>query len=197
MSWQCALPAQKANRILGCIPSSMASRVREVILPFYSALMRPHLECCIQLWSPQHRKDMDLLEQVQWRATKMIRGFEHLSYEKRLRQQLICMENQIFSSHVNEKGMIFKDHKKKDELDVSDKINCYQNHVNIKVADLKYENCAFLQQQGYLFLNIGGRTGFIMFIFDFRKVEDCFKLPLLEFALPFMTQASLADLRAC
>jgi len=86
MSWQWALAAQKANRILGCIKRIMTSRSREVTLPLYSALMRPHLEYCIQLWNSQHKQDMDVLERFQRRATKMIRGLEYLSYEDRLRE---------------------------------------------------------------------------------------------------------------
>ncbi|KAK4823788.1 hypothetical protein QYF61_006510 [Mycteria americana] len=75
MSQQYALAAKKANGILGCIDKV-----------FPAALVRPHLECCVQSWAPQSKTDMHILERVQRRTTKMMKGLEHLSYGERLRE---------------------------------------------------------------------------------------------------------------
>lgn len=70
ISWIHAFAAEKANCVLGCIRQNIVSRFREVIFPVYSALIRPHLESCIQFCALQ--RDIDVLEKVQQRAKKMM-----------------------------------------------------------------------------------------------------------------------------
>ena len=57
---------------------------KTLVIPLYKAIVRPHLEYCIQAWRPYHKKDIDKLERVQRRATKLIPELKHLFYERRL-----------------------------------------------------------------------------------------------------------------
>ncbi|KAK4828114.1 hypothetical protein QYF61_023912 [Mycteria americana] len=146
MSWQCVLAAQKANRILGCIKRSVASRSREVILPLQSTLMRPHLEYCIQISGPQHRKDTDLLERVQRRAMKITRGLEQPSCEECLRElRLFSLEKRRLQGHLITafqyiKGAYKKDGERLFTRPCSDRTrdNCFKMKGGTFRSDMKF-----------------------------------------------------------
>ena len=85
VSEQCGIAASKGNQILG-IRRTIMYKEKQLIVPLYKAIIRPHLEYCIQAWRPYRKKDIDKLERIQRRATKMIPELRDLSYESRLLQ---------------------------------------------------------------------------------------------------------------
>ena len=86
VSEQCRLAASKGNQVLGMIRRNITYKEKSLIVPLYKAIVIPHLEYCIQAWSPYFRKDIDMLEKIQRRATKLIPGLIDLRYEERLKE---------------------------------------------------------------------------------------------------------------
>jgi len=75
----------KANATLGMIRRNIACKNKSIITKLYKALVRPKLEYCVQVWRPYLQKDIDKMERVQHRATKMIEDCKGMCYEERLK----------------------------------------------------------------------------------------------------------------
>ena len=86
VSEQCRIAASKGNQVFGMIRRNITYKDKSLIVPLYKAIVRPHLEYCIQAWSPYLRKDIDMHEKIQMRATKLIPGLRDLRYEERLKE---------------------------------------------------------------------------------------------------------------
>ena len=98
-----------ANKFLGMIKRSFSVRDQEVILQLYKSLVRPHLEYSIQAWRPLFQKEIDLIEGVQRRATKLISDLEDKSHENRLRVlNLTTLESRRIRGDLIEVYKIFK-----------------------------------------------------------------------------------------
>ena len=74
VSEQCRNAASKGNQVIWMIQRNITYKEKSLIIPLYKAIVRPHLEYCIQAWNPYLRKDVDMLEKIQRRATRTERS---------------------------------------------------------------------------------------------------------------------------
>jgi len=82
---QCNTAANKAMSVLGMIKRSFSHICIESLKILYNTYVRPHLEYCVQIWNPYPKKDIECIEKIQRRATKLVHGFDKMPYEQRLK----------------------------------------------------------------------------------------------------------------
>ena len=93
-SEQCNEAVKSANRVLGITNRNITYKSKDIIVRLYKALVRPKLEYCVQAWRPFLKRDIDNLEKVQHRASKMINECRNLNYNDRLvRTGLVTLED--------------------------------------------------------------------------------------------------------
>jgi len=160
-SEQCILAAKKANVVLGMIKRNISFKSKEVIVRLYKALVRPRLEYCVQVWCPYLRKDIDRIERVQRRATKLIEGYSTMTYLERLSATgLISMEKRRVRGDLIEAYKILKG---------KDQVN-YKNFFEIQSSSrTRGHNCRIVKQRSHLDIR--------KYFFSQRVVNAWNKLP--------------------
>ena len=110
VSEQCRFAASKGNQNLGMIRRNITFKEKGLIVPLYKAIVRHHLEYCIQAWRPYLRKDIDMIEKVQRRTTKLITGLTDLSYDDRLKEcSLTTLETRrLKGDQIEDPNIFFK-----------------------------------------------------------------------------------------
>eukprot|EP00794_Sanderia_malayensis_P003391 gene3390-3881_t len=83
-STQCSKAAAKASGSLGFIKRAFKHIDKDSFVILYNSYVRPHMEYCVQAWSPYYVKDIDCLEKIQRRATKLVKHIRKWTYEQRL-----------------------------------------------------------------------------------------------------------------
>ena len=114
----CTEVVKTANKLVGFIGRTFEFKSEKVILTLFNALVRPHLEYCVQFWSPYYRKDIDKLERVQRRATKLIPRLRNMPYEERLKElNLFSLEKRRLRGDLIE---VFKMFQGFDNVNIND-----------------------------------------------------------------------------
>ena len=124
VSEQCGIVASNGNQMFGLICRNITYKENKLIIPLYKAIVRPHLEYCIQAWRPYHKKDMDTLERLQRRATKMIPELRDVGYEERLNEYGLAT---LVTRRLRDDQIVFK---KMNGNENGTQIGLYLNKIN-------------------------------------------------------------------
>ena len=137
----CSQVVKTANKLVGFIGRVFENKSEKVILKLYNSLVRPHLEYCVQFWSPYYSKDIEKLERVQRRITKMIPRLRNKSYEERLRElNLFNLSKRRMRGDLIEVYKIFKgfDNLNVDNYFSLDRSNVTRRQNNFKIAGKRF-----------------------------------------------------------
>jgi hypothetical protein len=154
-SEHCRLVATRANQVLGMVRRNIKHFTRSSLIHIIKSLIRPHLEYSVQVWSPYYRKDIEMIERVHRRATKLLPSIRHLSYEERLEfLQLQSLETRRLRAdlilvyqivHGKVKGLdgLFeagnpetRGHLFKLKTKIAPKLACRQNYFSNRVVNM-------------------------------------------------------------